>query len=156
MFEVALHHHQQTPDVFELARTRLTYGERLRRHRNRVLARSQLRKAEEIFDQLEARPWLARARAELAATGERLLPHGEPRTIAELTPQELQIAAMLASGRTTRETAAALFLSPKTIEYHLRHMYLKLDIHSRGELEQVLRGSAPDSHAAAQQTRGRP
>ncbi|HEX3802816.1 MAG TPA: AAA family ATPase [Solirubrobacteraceae bacterium] len=137
LFEAALRYHQQTLDAFELARTRLAYGERLRRARNRVLARIQLRAAEEIFTALDARPWAERARAELEATGETLR-RGEPNTIDELTPQELQIAMMLASGRTTRETAAALFLSPKTIEYHLRHAYLKLDIHSREELAQVL------------------
>jgi len=135
-FEQALVLHQQTPDVFELARTRLAYGERLRRARNRVLARTELRAAEEIFSALDARPWLERSRAELEATGETLR-RGEPSTVEELTPQELQIAAMLAAGRTTRETAAALFLSPKTIEYHLRHVYLKLGIHSREELARV-------------------
>ena len=62
----------------------------------------------------------------------------DPSTVDELTPQELQIALLLAGGRTTRETAATLFLSPKTIEYHLRHVYLKLDIHSRDELAQSL------------------
>jgi DNA-binding CsgD family transcriptional regulator len=138
LFEAALWHHQQTPDAFELARTRLLYGERLRRARNRVLARVQLREAEEIFSALDAKPWTARAQAELEATGETLR-RGEPNTIDELTPQELQIAMMLASGRTTRETAAALFLSPKTVEYHLRHIYLKLGFHSREELARVLR-----------------
>ena len=58
----------------------------------------------------------------------------DPSTVDELTPQELQIALLLAGGRTTREAAATLFLSPKTIEYHLRHVYQKLDIHSREEL----------------------
>ena len=57
---------------------------------------------------------------------------------AELTPQELQIALLLAEGKTTREAAAALFLSPKTIEYHLRHVYRKLDIASRDELAQAV------------------
>ncbi len=136
LFDEALLHNEQTPDVFELGRTHLAYGERLRRARNRVLARVQLRRAEEIFTALDARPWAERSRAELEATGETLR-SGEPNTIEELTPQELQIAMMLASGRTTRETAAALFLSPKTIEYHLRHVYLKLAIHSRDELAQV-------------------
>lgn len=135
-FESAMSLHQETPDVFELARTRLAYGERLRRNRNRVLAREQLRAAAATFSALDARPWLARAVAELEATGETLR-SGEPNTVEELTPQELQIAMMLASGRTTRETAAALFLSPKTIEYHLRHVYLKLGIHSREELARV-------------------
>lgn len=58
--------------------------------------------------------------------------------IDELTPQELQIALLLAGGKTTRETAAALFLSPKTVEYHLRHVYQKLRIHSRDDLAQKL------------------
>jgi len=73
------------------------------------------------------------ARGELQATGERAHRAGVS-TIEELTPQELQIATMLADGRSTRETASALFLSPKTVEYHLRHVYTKLDVHSRDEL----------------------
>jgi DNA-binding CsgD family transcriptional regulator len=82
------------------------------------------------------------ASASLAATGEKRL-WLEPSTIDELTPQELQIALLLAEGRTTRETATALFLSPKTVEYHLRHVYQKLDIHSRDELAQALARPAP-------------
>jgi DNA-binding CsgD family transcriptional regulator len=136
-FEQAILLHEQTPDVFETARTRLAYGERLRRVRNRILAREQLRAAADIFERLDARPWADRARAELAATGETRR-RRDPSTIEELTPQELQIALLLAAGRTTRETAAALFLSPKTVEYHLRHVYEKLGIHSREELAQAL------------------
>ena len=109
--------------------------------RNRVLAREQLREAERLFDRLGARPWADRARSELEATGERLR-RGEPSTIDELTAQELQIAMLLGSGRTTREAAASLFLSPKTIEYHLRHVYLKLDIHTRAELVETLAGQS--------------
>ncbi len=138
-FEQALAHHALTPDTFEMARTRLAYGERLRRSRDRVLAREQLREAERLFDRLGARPWANRARAELEATGERLR-RGEPNTIDELTARELQIATLLASGRTTREAAESLFLSPKTVEYHLRHVYLKLDIHSRAELVETVAG----------------
>ena len=136
-FEQALRLHEQTPDGFEAGRTRLAYGERLRRARNRMLAREQLRAAADIFEDLDARPWAARAAGELAATGETRRPR-DPSTIEELTPQELRIALLLAAGRTTRETAAALFLSPKTVEYHLRHVYQKLGIHSREELEQAL------------------
>jgi DNA-binding CsgD family transcriptional regulator len=138
-FEQALAHHALTPDTFEMARTRLAYGERLRRSRDRVLARKQLREAEQLFDRLGARPWANRAREELEATGEQLR-RGEPNTIDELTARELQIATLLANGRTTREAAESLFLSPKTIEYHLRHVYLKLDIHSRAELVEALAG----------------
>ena len=97
-----------------------------------------------------AQPWADRARAELNATGE-TLKRRDPTTIDELTPQELQIALLLAVGKTTREAAAALFLSPKTIEYHLRHVYQKLDIHSRAELAHILAAQTPDTskHAAA-------
>jgi DNA-binding CsgD family transcriptional regulator len=132
-FERALGAHAQTPDAFERARTQLAFGESLRRARNRVRARYQLRAALETFERLEARPWAERARAELAASGETLR-RRDPETRDELTPQELQVALLLASGRTTRETAATLFLSPKTVEYHLRHVYLKLGINSREQL----------------------
>jgi len=136
-FEEALSHHGQTPDAFELARTRLAYGERLRRGRSKILAREQLRQALETFGQLDADPWTERARGELAASGETLR-RREPSTRDELTPQELQIGLLLAGGKTTREAAAAVFLSPKTVEYHLRHVYQKLDIHSREELTRAL------------------
>jgi DNA-binding CsgD family transcriptional regulator len=137
LFEQALVAHAQTPDVFEQARTHLAYGERLRRSRGRVLARAQLRAALETFEKLGAAPWAERARTELAATGETLR-RRDPSTLDELTPQELQIALLLSTGKTTRQAAAALFLSPKTIEYHLRHVYLKLGIHSREELAGAL------------------
>jgi DNA-binding CsgD family transcriptional regulator len=132
-FERALEVHEQTRDAFETARTRLAYGERLRRMRQRIRAREQLRIALESFEALGAKPWAERARSELAASGERLR-RRDPTSVEELTPQELQIALLLAEGKTTREAATALFLSPKTIEYHLRHVYQKLDIGSRGEL----------------------
>jgi DNA-binding CsgD family transcriptional regulator len=87
----------------------------------------------DVFDHLGADPWSEMARAELAATGETAR-RRDATTLNDLTPQELQIALSLAAGRTTRETAAALFLSPKTIEYHLRNVYRKLSIGSRNEL----------------------
>jgi DNA-binding CsgD family transcriptional regulator len=136
-FGRALREHAQTPDVFEEARTRLAYGQRLRRARSRVLAREQLRLALATFEDLDARPWAQRARSELEASGETLR-RGDVTARDELTPQELQIALLLAAGRTTREAAAAVFLSPKTIEYHLRHVYQKLGIHSREELARAL------------------
>ena len=135
---------RRRPMRSRLRAPRLAYGERLRRARNRVLAREQLRAAVETFECLDAVPWADRARAELAATGETLR-RRDPSTIDELTPQELQIALMLAAGKTTREAAAALFLSPKTVEYHLRHIYQKLDIHSRTELGQKFATQAAHS-----------
>ncbi len=137
LFDQAIGLQEQTPDAFEAARTRLAYGERLRRARNRVLAREQLRSAAETFEQLGASPWADRARSELAATGERRR-RSEPGSTEELTPQELQIALLVTSGKTTRETAAALFLSPKIVEYHLRHIYGTLGINSREQLRKAL------------------
>ena len=132
-FGEALALHERTPDVFEAARTRLLYGARLRRARRRADAREPLRAALECFDRLGARPWADLAAAELEATGETVARRGGDERDA-LTTRELQIALLLAEGRTTRETAAALFLSPKTVEYHLRHVYTKLGIASRAEL----------------------
>jgi DNA-binding CsgD family transcriptional regulator len=132
-FAEAIARHDETPDLFEAARTRLAYGSRLRRSRQRVRAREQLRAAIDIFDRLGAEPWSQFSRAELAATGETARQRN-PTTLYQLTPQELQIALLLAERRTTRETAAALFLSPKTVEYHLRSIYRKLGIGSRDEL----------------------
>jgi DNA-binding CsgD family transcriptional regulator len=132
-FLEALRLHDETPDVFETARTRLAYGARLRRARRRVRARAELRAALEAFDKLGPSPWADAAGTELAATGETAR-RRDPSTLGELTPQELQVALILAAGKTTREAAAALFLSPKTIEYHLRNVYRKLDIASREEL----------------------
>jgi DNA-binding CsgD family transcriptional regulator len=136
-FEHALELHAQTADAFERARTELAYGARLRRAGLRVRARERLRAAHETFDALGAKPWADLARAELAATGETAR-RRDAAGLDELTPQELQISLLLAEGRTTRETAAALFLSPKTIEYHLRNVYRKLAIRSRDELRQAL------------------
>lgn len=140
-FERALEFHAQTLDGFEAARTHLAYGERLRRSRQRIRAREQLRLALETFERLDARPWAERARNELSASGETLR-RRDPSSVEELTPQELQIAMLLAEGRTTRQAAAALFLSPKTVEYHLRHVYRKLDIGSREELTRALATSS--------------
>src|SRR5580704_303100 len=132
-FDNAMELHAQTPDVFELGITRLGYGGRLRRQRQRTRARNELRMALEILEGLGAEPWAEMTRGELLATGETARRRGASATDT-LTRQELRIAQILASGKTTREAAAALFLSPKTIEYHLRSIYGKLGVNSRGEL----------------------
>src|SRR5262249_26927432 len=90
-----------------------------------------------IFDRLDAVPWAERARLELQATGKTARRRGGP-AVDELTPQEFQIAQLLADGATTHETAAKLFLSPKTVEYHLRHVYDKLGVRTRSALGHIL------------------
>ncbi|TME70596.1 MAG: helix-turn-helix transcriptional regulator [Chloroflexi bacterium] len=136
-FDAALRHHEATSDQFERARTELYYGERLRRARRRVEARRHLGAAMKIFEQLGAAPWSDRASSELEATGETARVRDD-RYRRQLTPQELQVAMTLAEGLTTREAAARLYLSPKTVEYHLRHVYDKLEIRTRDELRTAL------------------
>ncbi len=137
-FGAALTWHARTPDGFETARTRLVYGARLRRLRRRTDAREPLRAALASFARLGATGWAEAASIELSATG--LTAHRrETGPVDELTPRELQVGLLLAEGRTTREAAAALFLSPKTVEYHLRHLYTKLGISSRPQLAEALR-----------------
>ncbi len=132
-FEMSLRFHERTLDDFETARTRLAYGARLRRARRRVDARPHLHAALDTFENLGALRWADLAAVELGATGE-TIQRRAPSDAQTLTPQELQVSLLLAEGKTTREVAAALFLSPKTIEYHLRKVYPKLGIRSRAEL----------------------
>jgi DNA-binding CsgD family transcriptional regulator len=139
-FRDALALHAQVPTPFEHGRTELAYGERLRRAGRRTEARERLRSALQTFDRLGAEPWSERARVELRASGQTVRA-GEQRTIDMLTPQELQVAALVADGATNRETAAALFLSVKTIEFHLGHVYEKLGIRSRTQLARVFETS---------------
>jgi DNA-binding CsgD family transcriptional regulator len=131
-FQEALASHAEH-EAFGLARTQLCYGERLRRAGRRIDARDQLRAAHSAFDRLGARAWTERAAVELKATGERLGRRQAQRG-EDLTAQELQVALQVAEGKTNKEAGAALFLSPKTVDFHLRRVYRKLDIRSRGEL----------------------
>jgi DNA-binding CsgD family transcriptional regulator len=132
-FEEALLLHQVTSSAFDRARTQLLYGEFLRRARRRADARPHLRAAVETFASVRAAQWEERARNELRATGE-VVRKRDPSAIWQLTPQELQIARIVARGASNREAAAELFLSPRTIEYHLRKVFTKLGISSRAEL----------------------
>jgi DNA-binding CsgD family transcriptional regulator len=132
-FEEALARHDAHARPFDAARTELLYGEALRRARRRGEARTRLRGALEVFQRLGATPWADRAAAELRATGETAR-RRNPGTQAQLTPQELQIVRLVGEGGTNREIGAQLFLSRRTIDYHLRNVFVKLGVSSRGEL----------------------
>jgi DNA-binding CsgD family transcriptional regulator len=118
---------------FDAARARLNYGEHLRRQRRRVDARVQLRAALDGLETLGATPWADRAQAELRATGETAHKR-EPGASSELTPQELQVARLVGEGLSNKEVAAGLFLSPRTIDAHLRSVFAKLGVTSRTQL----------------------
>ncbi|MET0513675.1 MAG: AAA family ATPase [Thermoleophilaceae bacterium] len=133
LFTEGLASHAGDVPSFESARTQLAYGERLRRDRHRVEARAQLRPALEVFEGVGARLWAERARGELNATGETARKRDDS-TRDDLTPQELRIAQLVAGGATNRDVAAQLFVSPKTVEYHLHKVFLKLGVKSRIEL----------------------
>ena len=135
-FQRGLALHAQTPDVFERARTQLAYGARLRRAAGGSTRGEQLRAALETFETLGATPWAEQASAELAATGETAR-RRDVTTLDQLTARELQVALLLSRGLTTRVAAGQLFLSPKTVEYHLRHVYQKLGVRSRPELAAI-------------------
>jgi DNA-binding CsgD family transcriptional regulator len=136
-FEAALELHDRGYDTHWLAHTRLCYGERLRRAGRRREARRQLRPALATFERLGSAPWVAWARDELAATGERPR-RRDPSTLDDLTPHELTVAAAVASGLTNREAAERLFVSEKAIEKHLSSTYRKLDVQNRTQLARRL------------------
>jgi DNA-binding CsgD family transcriptional regulator len=136
-FAQALGWHARAVQPFQEARTRLLHGELLRRHRRRAEARAELAAALALFDRLGAEPWSAQARDGLRATGLTARPRNElgPQ---QLTPQELRIALAVAEGATNVEAAAQLFVSAKTVEYHLSSVYRKLGIRSRTQLVRLL------------------
>jgi DNA-binding CsgD family transcriptional regulator len=125
------------PSPFERARTELCWGERLRRDGRRVDARRHLYAALESFEALGAAPWAEKAARELRSSGGRAM-RGPRARSDELTPQQMQIATMVAEGATNKSVANSLFLSPKTIEFHLGHVYRKLNISNRTQLARSL------------------
>ncbi|KAA2258124.1 helix-turn-helix domain-containing protein [Solihabitans fulvus] len=133
---LALHGRDDCP--FERGRTELVYGEWLRRQRRRAEARTQLGRAVEAFERVQAMAWADRARTELRATGQTLAPaSGAANRLNQLTPQELQVVRLAATGVTNREIAAQLFLSPKTVSYHLYNAFPKLGVATRTELARL-------------------
>ncbi|MDA0159512.1 LuxR C-terminal-related transcriptional regulator [Solirubrobacter ginsenosidimutans] len=128
---VKAHTHIALP--FERGRLELRMGEVLRRARRRTDSRRHLRAALDLFAQLGATPWERRAAAELRATGETARKR-DASTLDDLTPQELQIARMVAEGATNRDIAGRLFISPRTVDYHLRKVFQKLNVTSRTQL----------------------
>ena len=139
-YHQALAAHAGAGEPFEQARTHLLLGEHLRRNRRRAQARAHLQTAVHAFDELGAAPWSARAGQELRAAGGQTggaerEPSGD---VSALTAQERAVALAVASGMSNREVAEALFLSTRTVEYHLGNVYRKLEVHGRGALARAL------------------
>jgi DNA-binding CsgD family transcriptional regulator len=130
-----------------LARAHLVYGEWLRRENRRLDAREQLRTAHELFVTMGAEAFAERAARELLATGERARKRS-PETRGELTPQERQIAQLASEGYSNPEIGAQLFISPRTVEYHLHKVFIKLAISSRNQLESALPAETRDAQRA--------
>ena len=138
LYVEAIHRLGRSRMAVDLARAHLLYGEWLRRRRRRVDARDQLRTAHDLFADFGMEAFAERARIELEATGE----HARRRTVDtrnQLTPQEAQIARLVAQGNSNREIAAQLFISASTVEYHLRKTFRKLGVKSRTQLASRMR-----------------
>lgn len=134
----ALRLHARSGRPFERARTQFLYGEWLRRESRRADARGQLAAAAAVFERLGAVPWAQRAHGELRAAGQRSLPQPtETDPVSQLTPQELHIVRLAAAGASNRDIAAQLFLSPRTVGYHLCKAYPRLGVSSRTELNRL-------------------
>jgi len=138
LYAEAIERLSRTRVAVDLARAHLLYGEWLRRQSRRVDARKELRIAHEMFTDFGMEAFAERARVELEATGE----HARTRTVetlGDLTPQESQISRLVAQGHTNREIAAQLFISPSTVEYHLRKVFRKLGVKTRTQLANRMR-----------------
>ena len=153
-FEAALRLHGSAARPYDRARTELLYGAWLRRHRHRLDAREHLRVALDLFERLAAKPWAERARSELRASGETAR-RAAPTSLEHLTPQELQVARLVAAGASSKEVAGRLFLSPRTIDAHLRSIFAKLGIASRNALRDIdLRDTHEKTDSPTQENRG--
>jgi DNA-binding CsgD family transcriptional regulator len=137
----ALERLRRSRSVPSLARTHLLYGEWLRRERRRRDARAQLRMAHGLFESIGAGAFDERARIELLATGERVAPRAIEQPIEELTAQEARIARLVSEGSTNPQIAQQLYISPRTVEYHLHKIFRKLDVTTRTQLAALVRES---------------
>ncbi len=137
LYAEAIAHLRQCRAKPQLARGHLLYGEWLRRQRRRRDARAQLRTAHDMFTAMGAEAFAERARVELLATGERARQR-TAETESELTPQEAQIARLVSQGESNRDIAAQLFLSPSTVDYHLRKVFRKTGVTSRTQLARAM------------------
>ncbi len=142
LYEEAIGHLGQCWAKPQLARAYLLYGEWLRRQQRRRDAREQLRIAHEMFTSMGAEAFAERARIELLATGERARLRTAP-AAEELTPQEAQIARLVSEGESNRDIAAQLFLSPSTVDYHLRKVFRKTGVTSRTQLARTMTADPP-------------
>ncbi|MEV0201523.1 LuxR family transcriptional regulator [Nonomuraea sp. NPDC050691] len=155
-YEAAIEVHERCAQPYQHARTCLAYGEWLRRRRSRARAGTQLRTALRIFEDLGARPWADRARAELDAAGEPRPGHGtDVASLHRLTPQELQVVRLAAAGLSNRDIAGQLFLSPKTVAQHLYKAYPKLGVTSRTQLGHLDLGTSPATGSSPDRRQGR-
>jgi DNA-binding CsgD family transcriptional regulator len=137
LYREAIERLARTSSAMELARARLVYGEWLRREGRRVDAREQLRTAHTMFTEIRMEAFAERALRELLATGETVR-RRSPDTLDELTAQEAQIARLAGDGHTNPEIGAQLFISPRTVEWHLRKVFPKLGVGSRKELRAAM------------------
>ena len=135
-FQEALAQHARARRPLDAARTELAYGEWLRRNQRRVDARQHLRQALETFQDLRAEALAARANQELRASGETARKR-DPSTLVNLTPMELKIAQLVSSGLSNKDVAAQCWISPRTVAFHLRNVFAKAGVTSRGELAQL-------------------
>ena len=139
LFESSLRHHEAADRPFDAARAELAYGEHLRRAGRRVDAREHLKKALDTFRDLAADPLAERAAAELRASGETAR-RRDPSTLVQLTPTELRIAQLVSQGMSNKEVAELCWISPRTVAFHLRNVFTKTGVTSRGELARLSLG----------------
>jgi DNA-binding CsgD family transcriptional regulator len=135
-FQLALSSYAVSGRSLDRARTELAYGEWLRRSQRRVDARPHLRSAPETFHDLRAETLADRANQELRASGETARKR-DPSTLVKLTPMELKIAQLVSSGLSNKDVAAQCWVSPRTVAFHLRNVFAKAGVTSRGELAQL-------------------